>query len=119
MNEASDSARGKPTDSGILERLFALIESRRGADPEQSYVAKLFAKGTAKIAQKFGEEAVETVIAATLRDAKATVGESADTLFHLLVLWADQGIAPAAVWNELARREGTSGIDEKKSRSKK
>ncbi|HUN52348.1 MAG TPA: phosphoribosyl-ATP diphosphatase [Candidatus Sulfotelmatobacter sp.] len=120
MNEASDGAAGAATtDSSILERLFALIESRRGGDPEQSYVARLFAKGTAKIAQKFGEEAVETVIAATQRDAKATVGESADALFHLLVLWADQGIAPAAVWHELARREGTSGIDEKKSRAKK
>jgi phosphoribosyl-ATP pyrophosphohydrolase len=105
-----------PADSSILERLFVLIEGRRTADPEQSYVAKLLAKGTPKIAQKFGEEAVETVIAATLRDHAAAVAESADTLFHLLVLWADQGIVPAEVWSELARREGTSGIDEKKAR---
>jgi phosphoribosyl-ATP pyrophosphohydrolase len=107
------------SDSDILERLFTLIESRRAADPEQSYVARLLAKGTAKIAQKFGEEAVETVIAAALRDRQATIGESADALFHLLVLWADQGVAPADVWRELASREGISGIDEKKARPRK
>jgi phosphoribosyl-ATP pyrophosphohydrolase len=107
------------SDSDILQRLFTLIESRRTADPEQSYVAKLLGKGTAKIAQKFGEEAVETVIAATLRDRQATIAESADALFHLLVLWADQGVAPADVWRELAGREGSSGIDEKKARPRK
>ena len=109
----------KPSDSDILGRLFALIESRRNADPEHSYVARLLGKGTAKIAQKFGEEAVETVIAAALRDRGATIAESADALFHLLVLWADQGIAPAEIWRELADREGTSGIDEKKARPRK
>ena len=104
------------SDALILERLYALIASRRGADPERSYTARLFAKGTAKIAQKFGEEAVEAVIAAAGHDHDATVAESADVLFHLLVLWADQGVTPPEVWAELRRREGTSGIDEKKAR---
>jgi phosphoribosyl-ATP pyrophosphohydrolase len=104
------------TDKDVLERLFATIASRRGADPEKSYVAKLLHKGTPKIAQKFGEEAVETVIAAALRDRDGVVSESADVLFHLLVLWADQGVVPAQVWAELVRREGTSGVDEKKAR---
>jgi phosphoribosyl-ATP pyrophosphohydrolase len=108
MTEASDDV--------VLDRLYATIVSRRGADPEKSYVARLLRKGTPKIAQKFGEEAVETVIAAALRDRDAVIAESADALFHLLVLWADQGVTPAQVWAELVRREGTSGVDEKKSR---
>lgn len=121
MTEPSGGGGGdeKAAGSDVLERLFALIESRRSADPDRSYVAKLLGKGTAKIAQKFGEEAVEAVIAAALRDRAATIAESADALFHLLVLWADQGIAPAEVWRELVSREGTSGIDEKKARPRK
>jgi phosphoribosyl-ATP pyrophosphohydrolase len=99
-----------------LERLWRVIESRRGADPETSYTAKLFARGTAKIAQKLGEEAVEAVIEGVKGDPAALVGESADLLYHLLVLWAAVGVSPADVAGELARREGASGIAEKKGR---
>ncbi len=100
----------------VLERLWRVIESRRGADPETSYTARLFARGNAKIAQKFGEEAVEAVIEGVRGDRAALVGESADLFYHLLVLWAAVGVSPADVAGELARREGTSGIAEKKSR---
>lgn len=100
----------------VLERLFAVIESRKGGDPDASYTAKLLARGTEKIAQKVGEEAVETVIAALGGDRAALAGESADLLYHLLVLWADRGLDPAAVWSVLAEREGISGIAEKESR---
>jgi phosphoribosyl-ATP pyrophosphohydrolase len=102
----------------VLEDLYAVIKGRQGADPETSYTAKLFSRGRAKIAQKLGEEAVETVIAAMGQDPAKVVPESADLLYHLLVLWADCGIDPAEVWAELARRQGISGIDEKKARPK-
>jgi phosphoribosyl-ATP pyrophosphohydrolase len=102
-----------------LERLWRVIESRRGADPATSYTAKLFARGTPKIAQKLGEEAVEAVIEGVRGDRPALVGESADLLYHLLVLWAATGIAPADVAAELARREGVSGIAEKTARKEK
>ncbi len=103
-------------DARVLERLFAVIESRRGADPGTSWTAKLFARGLPKIAQKTGEEAVETVIAALGGDKAELTAESADLLYHLLVLWAAAGVAPEDVWAELARREGISGVDEKKAR---
>ncbi len=106
-------------DSGIVDDLYAVIASRVGADPEKSYTAKLFAKGRGKIAQKMGEEAVETVVAALSEGKTAVVAESADLLYHLLVLWADCGVEPAQVWAEMERRVGTSGVDEKKSRGKK
>jgi phosphoribosyl-ATP pyrophosphohydrolase len=99
-----------------LERLWRVIDSRRDADPAQSYTAKLFARGTAKIAQKLGEEAVEAVIEGVKGDRAALVGESADLIYHLLVLWAAAGLTPADVAAELARREGMSGINEKKGR---
>ena len=99
-----------------LERLWQVIESRRGADPATSYTAKLFTRGTAKIAQKLGEEAVEAVIEGVRGDRTALIGESADLLYHLLVLWAAIGVAPADIAAELARREGVSGINEKKGR---
>jgi phosphoribosyl-ATP pyrophosphohydrolase len=99
-----------------LERLWREIESRRGADPKTSYTAKLFARGNAKIAQKLGEEAVETVIEGVKGDRAALIGESADLLYHLFVLWAAVGVSPGEVAGELARREGTSGIAEKKAR---
>jgi phosphoribosyl-ATP pyrophosphohydrolase len=100
-----------------LDRLWRVILSRRGGDPQTSYTARLFARGRSKIAQKFGEESVEAVIEAVRGDRAALVGESADLLYHLLVLWADAGIAPGDVAAELARREGQSGIDEKRSRA--
>ena len=95
---------------------LAVIESRRGGDPDTSYVAGLFAQGPEKIAQKVGEEAVETVIAAVANDRGAVARESADLLFHLMILWAATGLRPADIYAELARREGTSGIAEKDSR---
>ena len=98
------------TDIQVLERLFAVIESRRGADPESSYTARLFAKGTPKIAQKVGEEAVETVIEAMAGDRDRLTEESADLLYHLLVLWAATEVRPSDVWQALGRREGKTGI---------
>jgi phosphoribosyl-ATP pyrophosphohydrolase len=105
-------------DSAIIARLFALIESRKGADPSVSRTAHLFHRGTAKIAQKVGEEAVETAIAAVLGSRPELINESADLLYHLLVLWSAMEIKPEDVYAELQRREGTSGIEEKKSRAK-
>jgi phosphoribosyl-ATP pyrophosphohydrolase len=102
----------------MLDRLHAAILARRGADPASSYTAKLLARGTAKIAQKLGEETVEAVIEAVRGDRAGLIGESADVLYHLLVLWADAGIDPAEIWAELQRREGVSGIAEKTSRPK-
>jgi phosphoribosyl-ATP pyrophosphohydrolase len=99
-----------------LDMLESVIRERRNGDPSASYVAKLTARGRAKIAQKLGEEAVETVIAAIEDDRDGLIGESADLLFHLLVLLADAGIALDEVRAELARREGVSGIDEKAAR---
>jgi phosphoribosyl-ATP pyrophosphohydrolase len=101
----------------ILDRLWQVIQSRRGADPRSSYTARLFSRGRAKIAQKLGEEAVEAVIEGVGDNPLALVGESADLLYHLLVLWADAGISPADVAAELTRREGSSGLDEKRTRS--
>ncbi len=99
-----------------LERLEATIAARRAADPESSYVAKLFAKGLPKIAQKVGEEATESVIAALSGSNDELVGEAADLLFHLMVLLAVKDISLAQVLAELDRREGTSGIAEKAAR---
>jgi phosphoribosyl-ATP pyrophosphohydrolase len=92
-----------------MDRLYEVIAGRKGVDPSDSYTAKLFSKGTPKIAQKLGEEAVELVIEAVRGDHARTVAESADLLYHLLVLWADAGVTPAEIWAELARREGISG----------
>ncbi|MCP1469383.1 phosphoribosyl-ATP pyrophosphohydrolase [Sphingobium sp. OAS761] len=99
-----------------LDRLEQTIRARRGADPAASYVAKLSAKGRAKIAQKVGEEAVEAVIAAMADDRAGAIGESADLIFHLLLLLADMDIPFATVLDELDRREGVSGIAEKAAR---
>jgi len=103
-------------DGGILDRLYKVIESRRGADPAVSNTARLFAKGTEKIAQKVGEEAVETLIEGLRGKKKELAEESADLLYHLLVLWAHRELPPAEVWAALARREGLSGIEEKRQR---
>ena len=100
----------------ILDKLVAVIESRKNGAAENSYVASLFSKGRKKIAQKVGEEAVELCIAAAHNDREEAVSESADLLFHMLVLWSDMGIKPDEVYSELMRREGISGIDEKKAR---
>lgn len=100
-----------------LSRLAATIAARRDADPETSWVAKLNARGVPVIAKKLGEEAVETVIAALSGSREELVGEAADTLFHLLVLLDAKGVSLDEVLAELDRREGTSGIAEKASRS--
>mmetsp|Transcript_27474 Transcript_27474/g.82458 ORF Transcript_27474/g.82458 Transcript_27474/m.82458 type:complete len:113 (+) Transcript_27474:274-612(+) len=101
-----------------LDALWATVSSRRGADPSSSWTAKLLAKGVNKCAQKVGEEATEVVIEAASGNAAGVVTESADLLYHLQVLWAAAGVEPAAVYAELKRREGTSGIAEKASRPK-
>ena len=103
--------------SDSLARLEATILSRRDAAPETSYVAKLNARGLKKIAQKLGEEATETVIAALAEDQDALVGEAADLLFHLLVLLAAREVPLSDVLAEIDRREGVSGIAEKAARS--
>jgi phosphoribosyl-ATP pyrophosphohydrolase len=103
----------------VIDALYAVIEDRRGADPDESYTAKLFARGPEKIAQKFGEEAVETVVAALREGPEALTAESADLIYHLCVLWAEAGVRPEDVWAELARREGVSGLAEKAGRAKK
>ena len=107
-----------PDNETTLTDLFAVIESRKGGDVSRSYTAKLFAGGIDKIAEKLGEEAVETVIAAVKGSDGELVGESADLLYHLLVLLAAKGIKPEEVFAELRRREGISGIDEKAARKK-
>ena len=94
----------------ILDELYAVIESRKGADPNTSRTAQLFHRGVAKIAQKLGEEAVETLIEGVKGDKVRLAEESADLLYHLLVLWADQDVKPAAIWEALARRRETSAM---------
>lgn len=106
------------SSTDTFARLEATIAARRAADPESSYVAKLNAKGPAKIAQKVGEEATETVIAALTQDHKALVGEAADLIFHLMVLLNAKDVPLADVLAELDRREGVSGLAEKASRPK-
>ncbi|PZQ47642.1 MAG: phosphoribosyl-ATP diphosphatase [Micavibrio aeruginosavorus] len=101
-----------------LQKLYETIKSRKGADASSSYTASLFEKGTAKIAQKVGEEAVETCIEALQNNPEKLTQESADLLYHLLVLWADQGITPDDVFAVLEKRNGTSGHDEKAARGK-
>ena len=106
------------TDGGgiILDRLFKVIESRRGADPAVSNTARLFAKGPEKIAQKLGEEAVETVIAGLKGTKRELADESADLIYHWLVVLAAAGVSLDEVAAKLEAREGTSGLAEKASR---
>lgn len=105
-------------DGRVLDALFRTVTARRGGDPAVSHSARLLARGSAKVAQKLGEEAVETVIEAARGNRDAVVTESADLLYHLSVVWVDAGVQPAEVWAELRRREGTSGIAEKAARSR-
>ena len=105
-------------DEHVLDRLYLVIDSRKGADPETSYTARLFSRGRQQIAKKLGEEAVEALIEGIRGDKPKLVGESADMLYHLLTLWAATNVKPQAVWAELARREGLSGIAEKASRKR-
>lgn len=102
--------------SDVLDRLAELLEQRKSADPQSSYVAKLYTKGTDAILKKIGEEAAETIIAAKDGDAEKIVYETADLWFHSLVMLAHAGLGPQDVLRELARREGLSGLEEKASR---
>jgi phosphoribosyl-ATP pyrophosphohydrolase len=88
----------------LLDDLYSVIASRKGGNPEDSYTASLFEKGLAKIAQKVGEEAVETVIDGVSGPRERFISESADLLYHLLVLWAARDVKPEEVWDELAKR---------------
>ena len=99
-----------------IDRLFAIIASRKGADPGSSYTAKLLAKGKLQCAKKLGEEAVETSLAAVAQDRVALTAESADLLYHLLVLWASCDVTPEEVYAALHAREAKSGLEEKAAR---
>lgn len=103
-------------DPGYLQHLYNIVESRKGVDASESYIASLYSKGSHKIAQKVGEEAVETVIEAIAKDKNGIINESADLIFHWLILLADQGITLDEVFTEMHRREGVSGLTEKANR---
>jgi phosphoribosyl-ATP pyrophosphohydrolase len=104
--------------AAVLDRLWTVVMSRRTADPAVSHSARLLSRGQAKVAQKFGEEAVECLIEAVADNHQGVVAESADVLYHLIVLWVASGIRPDEVWDELKRREGISGIAEKAARAR-
>jgi phosphoribosyl-ATP pyrophosphohydrolase len=101
-----------------LERLTATIEARKGADPDTSWTARLLSKGPEKCAEKFGEEAVEAIIAAVKGDRENLAAEAADVLYHLLVMLAAREVSLAEVLSELDRREGLSGLAEKQARNR-
>lgn len=101
-----------------LDKLFETIESRKGGDPSASYVASLFDKGTNKIAEKVSEETTEAIIEAVQGNTENLAAESADLLFHLMILWSDAGLKPDDIYKILDAREGTSGHVEKASRKK-
>lgn len=103
-------------DAKVLDRLWATIVVRQAADPLVSHSARLLSRGINKVAQKFGEESVECLIEAVAGNRDALIAESADVLYHLLVMWVAVGLRPEDVWTELQRREGISGIAEKSSR---
>jgi phosphoribosyl-ATP pyrophosphohydrolase len=103
-------------DGTILDRLYATMLKRRNADPTESYTAKTLAAGTEKLARKMGEEALETMIAGLMGTESDLTHESADLLYHLMLLWVNKGLKPEHIWAELERREGMSGIAEKNSR---
>ena len=105
--------------SDILDRLSELLEQRKTADPQSSYVAKLYAKGMDSILKKVGEEATETIIAAKDGNKEHLIYETADLWFHTMIMLAQAGLKPQDVLDELARREGLSGIAEKASRVEK
>lgn len=102
----------------VLDRLYGVVMERRTADPAVSHSARLLSRGLEKVAQKFGEEAIECLIEGAAGNHDAVVAESADVLYHLLVLWVASGVRPEEVWRELKRREGVSGIAEKASRAR-
>ena len=105
-------------NSNVLDQLYSVIQNRKDDNPETSYTAELISQGMPKIVQKVGEEAVEVITAALVENENKVIKESADLLYHLLVLWAQKGVTPENVWNELRSREGVSGVLEKVSRQK-
>lgn len=112
-----DAATSAGVSSNVLDRLWSVVLLRRDADPAVSHSARLLSRGVGKVAQKFGEEAVECLIEGVAGNRTALIGESADVLYHLIVLWVAAGLRPEEVWAELVRREGISGIAEKASRT--
>ena len=94
----------------VIEELYGVIEKRKGGDPETSYVARTVARGKEHVAKKVGEEGVEVALAGAIGDKKGLVSESADLLFHLLVLWSAAGVKPTEVFDELSKRRGASGL---------
>jgi phosphoribosyl-ATP pyrophosphohydrolase len=102
----------------VLDRLYDVVMDRRTADPAVSHSARLLSRGLEKVAQKFGEEAIECLIEGAAGNHGAVVTESADVLYHLIVLWVANRVRPEEVWRELKRREGVSGIAEKASRAR-
>ena len=112
-----DVAPAPLASATVLDRLWSVVLGRRAADPAVSHSARLLSRGTAKVAQKFGEEAVECLIEAVAGNHDLVVTESADVLYHLIVLWVSTGVSPDEVWTELKRREGVSGIAERAARS--
>jgi phosphoribosyl-ATP pyrophosphohydrolase len=105
--------------SDILNRLAQILEERKGADPDTSYVASLYAKGLDAILKKIGEEATETVMAAKDGEDERIIAETADLWFHTMVLLAQRGLGPEQVLAELDRRFGLSGLEEKRQRGEK
>jgi phosphoribosyl-ATP pyrophosphohydrolase len=103
--------------SDVLDRLAELLEQRKSADPQTSYVARLYSKGMDSILKKVGEEATETIIAAKDGDSEKIIYETADLWFHCMVMLAQAGLKPQDILDELARREGLSGLNEKAARS--
>ncbi len=104
--------------SDVLQRLAAVLEARKASDPDSSYVARLYDKGLDAILKKIGEEATETVMAAKDGDSQKIICETADLWFHSMVLLAQQGLGPEDVLNELDRRFGLSGLEEKANRKR-
>lgn len=105
-------------DSSILQELAQVLESRKNADPQNSYVASLYDKGLDHILKKIGEEAAETIIAAKNSDPEQLIYETADLWFHTLVLLSQQNLQPKQVLAELSRRFGLSGLEEKAARTR-
>ena len=102
----------------VIDELFAVIEQRKGGDLEKSYVARALSRGREHVAKKVGEEGVEVALAGALGDKKGVVSESADLLFHLLILWSVTGVSPAEVLEELSKRRGISGFERDAARGK-
>ena len=118
MSETNTENTGASGQRGseILDELYAVIKQRRGADPAESWTAKILAKGLPKICQKLGEEATETIVAALAESHEELLEESADLLYHLLVLWAAKGVQPDEVFEVLHRRRVSTDIKKKKQR---